>query len=197
MGALKRHLQDEHTKNLISRRSRQHWPCELCQQQATVYCPWDEARLCDLCDAKVHSANFLVARHSRHPLCPCCGDLAYQNAYTGFRIEPCRQQKPCVQCTLDASAACQQQRQQVDVEATLSSAESCCIDAIDEDVMSSASAPSPPKRRRSSGPRSTSSSKYTPFLSQEEGLGDSEDGSYYLPSSQSSSPPRSRRRLRR
>ncbi|KAL1823101.1 hypothetical protein ACET3Z_009879 [Daucus carota] len=46
--------------------------CELCKSSARVYCESDEARLCWSCDAKVHSANFLVARHVRNLLCHSC-----------------------------------------------------------------------------------------------------------------------------
>lgn len=46
--------------------------CELCKSTARVYCESDEARLCWSCDAKVHSANFLVARHVRNLLCHSC-----------------------------------------------------------------------------------------------------------------------------
>ncbi|XP_073148402.1 B-box zinc finger protein 32 [Henckelia pumila] len=42
--------------------------CELCDAEAAVFCPSDAANLCCPCDAKVHQANFLVARHFRHPL---------------------------------------------------------------------------------------------------------------------------------
>ncbi|WRX26444.1 B-box-type zinc finger - like 10 [Theobroma cacao] len=37
--------------------------CELCQEEAFVYCLADAAFLCWQCDDKVHQANFLVARH--------------------------------------------------------------------------------------------------------------------------------------
>ncbi|KAI3780773.1 hypothetical protein L2E82_10763 [Cichorium intybus] len=46
--------------------------CELCKSTAKVYCESDMASLCWSCDAKVHSANFLVARHSRSLLCQIC-----------------------------------------------------------------------------------------------------------------------------
>lgn len=46
--------------------------CELCKNTARVYCESDDARLCWSCDAKVHSANFLVARHVRNLLCHSC-----------------------------------------------------------------------------------------------------------------------------
>lgn len=47
--------------------------CELCKLKAAIYCGSDKARLCWGCDARVHSANFLVARHSRYLLCGECG----------------------------------------------------------------------------------------------------------------------------
>ncbi|XXG83214.1 hypothetical protein AAC387_Pa10g1018 [Persea americana] len=46
--------------------------CELCNSRAKMYCESDQASLCCRCDAKVHSANFLVARHSRTLLCHTC-----------------------------------------------------------------------------------------------------------------------------
>lgn len=46
--------------------------CELCKKPARTHCDSDQANLCLVCDAKVHSANFLVARHSRTLLCQSC-----------------------------------------------------------------------------------------------------------------------------
>ncbi|KAM3697296.1 hypothetical protein ACJW31_06G101500 [Castanea mollissima] len=46
--------------------------CELCKIQARTYCESDQACLCWGCDAKVHGANFIVARHSRTLLCATC-----------------------------------------------------------------------------------------------------------------------------
>ncbi|XP_009605578.1 zinc finger protein CONSTANS-LIKE 4-like [Nicotiana tomentosiformis] len=46
--------------------------CELCKGLARMYCESDNASLCWDCDAKVHSANFLAARHSRSLLCHVC-----------------------------------------------------------------------------------------------------------------------------
>uniref|UniRef100_A0A2N9F468 B box-type domain-containing protein n=1 Tax=Fagus sylvatica TaxID=28930 RepID=A0A2N9F468_FAGSY len=46
--------------------------CELCKVQAQTYCESDQASLCWDCDAQVHGANFLVARHSRTLLCHAC-----------------------------------------------------------------------------------------------------------------------------
>lgn len=49
--------------------------CELCSQEATLHCASDEAFLCFDCDARVHKANFLVARHLRQTLCSRCQSL--------------------------------------------------------------------------------------------------------------------------
>ncbi|XP_022139730.1 protein BFR2 [Momordica charantia] len=46
--------------------------CELCGQQARMFCESDQANLCWDCDEKVHCANFLVAKHSRSLLCHVC-----------------------------------------------------------------------------------------------------------------------------
>ncbi|CAI9784439.1 unnamed protein product [Fraxinus pennsylvanica] len=46
--------------------------CALCKGMATIYCESDHASLCWDCDVKVHSANFLVARHYRNLLCHVC-----------------------------------------------------------------------------------------------------------------------------
>ncbi|KAE8685639.1 hypothetical protein F3Y22_tig00111095pilonHSYRG00382 [Hibiscus syriacus] len=46
--------------------------CELCKEEASVYCWADSAFLCWNCDHKVHHANFLVARHVRCILCSKC-----------------------------------------------------------------------------------------------------------------------------
>lgn len=47
--------------------------CELCNKlRAKVVCESDKANLCWVCDVKVHSANFIVARHVRKLLCHVC-----------------------------------------------------------------------------------------------------------------------------
>ena len=46
--------------------------CELCNSLAKMHCDSDQASLCWDCDAKVHAANFLVAKHSRTLLCHLC-----------------------------------------------------------------------------------------------------------------------------
>lgn len=49
--------------------------CELCNAVSSVYCAADSAFLCSSCDASVHGANFLVARHVRWTRCVPCGSL--------------------------------------------------------------------------------------------------------------------------
>lgn len=61
--------------------------CELCKSPAKVYCDSDQARLCWTCDSKVHSANFLVARHSRSLLCRLCQSPTPWNA-SGEKLGP-------------------------------------------------------------------------------------------------------------
>ncbi|KAL1537450.1 B-box zinc finger protein 32-like [Salvia divinorum] len=46
--------------------------CELCNKVARMYCESDEASLCWTCDLRVHTANFLVAKHTRTLLCHAC-----------------------------------------------------------------------------------------------------------------------------
>lgn len=46
--------------------------CELCKKVARMYCDSDQASLCWDCDSRVHTANFLVAKHTRTLLCHAC-----------------------------------------------------------------------------------------------------------------------------
>ncbi|KAK8482133.1 hypothetical protein V6N13_017683 [Hibiscus sabdariffa] len=59
--------------------------CELCKLAATTYCESDQASLCWDCDAVVHGANFLVARHARCLLCHACQSLTPWRA-TGSKL---------------------------------------------------------------------------------------------------------------
>ncbi|KAK6134844.1 hypothetical protein DH2020_031433 [Rehmannia glutinosa] len=54
---------------------------------ARIHCESDQASLCWDCDAKVHSANFLVARHSRNLLCHVCQSPTPWSA-SGSRLGP-------------------------------------------------------------------------------------------------------------
>uniref|UniRef100_A0ACD6A1M1 Uncharacterized protein n=2 Tax=Avena sativa TaxID=4498 RepID=A0ACD6A1M1_AVESA len=61
--------------------------CELCGAAARVYCGADDATLCWGCDAQVHGANFLVARHARALLCRGCAQPTPWRA-AGPRLGP-------------------------------------------------------------------------------------------------------------
>lgn len=61
--------------------------CELCNGAAAVCCPSDSAFLCWSCDAKVHDANFLVARHIRNIICSRCKSFT-RNRVSGFGVVP-------------------------------------------------------------------------------------------------------------
>ncbi|XP_045814400.1 B-box domain protein 30-like [Trifolium pratense] len=49
--------------------------CELCKKPAKLFCESDQASLCWECDAKVHTANFIVTKHHRFLLCHICQSL--------------------------------------------------------------------------------------------------------------------------
>jgi hypothetical protein len=61
--------------------------CELCDSPAKMYCESDQASLCWDCDAQVHSANFLVSKHSRRLLCHVCQSLTPWNG-SGPKLLP-------------------------------------------------------------------------------------------------------------
>lgn len=61
--------------------------CELCNSPAKLFCESDQASLCWECDAKVHSANFLVTKHPRILLCHVCQSLTAWHG-TGPKFVP-------------------------------------------------------------------------------------------------------------
>lgn len=73
--------------------------CELCSCPARIHCESDQASLCWECDAKVHGANFLVARHSRCLLCRRC------QSPTPWRAEGSRLGATISVCQLCAAAS--------------------------------------------------------------------------------------------
>ncbi|KAL2321473.1 hypothetical protein Fmac_025852 [Flemingia macrophylla] len=76
--------------------------CELCDRRASLYCPSDSAFLCSECDAAVHAANFLVARHLRRLLCSKCDRFAGIHISGGAsRRLPCT----CASCS-DSLTSC-------------------------------------------------------------------------------------------
>ncbi|XP_047155536.1 zinc finger protein HD1-like [Vigna umbellata] len=61
--------------------------CDLCNSPAKLSCESDQASLCWECDAKVHSANFLVTKHLRILLCHVCQSLTAWHG-TGPKFVP-------------------------------------------------------------------------------------------------------------
>ncbi|XP_073003366.1 uncharacterized protein [Typha latifolia] len=112
--------------------------CELCEAEASVYCEPDAAFLCWACDATVHGANFLVARHVRRVACGACRSVESGRRISGAgacAADPVR--SVCRACDPDAEA---------------SSSSSSCVSAAE----SAAKAPAEGRRscrRRSSGSR--------------------------------------------
>lgn len=70
--------------------------CELCDGEASLYCAADEAHICWACDAKVHGANFLVARHTRAVLCGACG---MQTSWRASGANPTPRAGLCAECS--------------------------------------------------------------------------------------------------
>ncbi|KAI7743223.1 hypothetical protein M8C21_002765 [Ambrosia artemisiifolia] len=77
--------------------------CELCKSPAKIYCDSDQASLCWTCDTKVHSANFLVARHSRTLLCRHCQSPTPWTA-AGDKLSPSAV-SVCEKCSADAASS--------------------------------------------------------------------------------------------
>ncbi|XP_022848166.1 B-box zinc finger protein 32-like [Olea europaea var. sylvestris] len=61
--------------------------CDFCNSTARMYCESDQASLCRVCDARIHTANFLVAEHSRNLLCHTCQSPTPWNG-SGARLGP-------------------------------------------------------------------------------------------------------------
>lgn len=91
--------------------------CELCNDQAALFCPSDSAFLCFQCDVKVHQANFLVARHLRVILCSQCNSVT-KNRFSLSSPPP----RPalCPSCSRNSSA-------DSDLSSVSSSSSSTCV----------------------------------------------------------------------
>ncbi|KAJ7952055.1 B-box zinc finger protein [Quillaja saponaria] len=96
--------------------------CELCEGEATVYCGSDSAFLCRNCDAGVHQANFLVARHIRQTLCSKCKGFS-GNQVSGFGSGNPR--PVCLSCSPEKSSGEVYSVSSCSSSACASSTESC------------------------------------------------------------------------
>lgn len=107
--------------------------CELCRGRASLYCASDSAFLCLDCDAKVHEANFLVARHVRRMLCRAC-DRFDGNVVSGVGSRPV--QSLCRSCEAEDG----------DRRSAASSSSSACVSTAE-------SVPAPPGTPRNTAER--------------------------------------------
>ncbi|KAJ8749372.1 hypothetical protein K2173_018861 [Erythroxylum novogranatense] len=87
--------------------------CELCKLPARTYCESDQASLCWDCDAKIHDANFLVARHSRALLCQTCQAVTPWRA-TGVKLG--RTVSVCERCTHNSEEQHEEEKEDDDEE---------------------------------------------------------------------------------
>ncbi|GFP99163.1 B-box zinc finger protein 32 [Phtheirospermum japonicum] len=97
--------------------------CELCNADATVFCSSDAAFLCWSCDAKVHDANFLVARHVRLSVCSSCRN------FTGQEIAGAGSQPPRAICS-----SCSDEDEEGVISSGYSSFSSDCISSTTSPV---------------------------------------------------------------
>ncbi|XP_016515892.2 uncharacterized protein LOC107832542 [Nicotiana tabacum] len=131
--------------------------CELCNGFARIYCESDQANLCWDCDAKVHSANFLVARHSRSLLCHVCQSptaWSAAGAKVGRTISVCER---CVNVERNGEEG--EDAEEIDLE--------------DIQVVPWSSTPTPPPASSSSSDESLNSHKYSSLKRRREDNDDS------------------------
>uniref|UniRef100_A0A7C9A321 B box-type domain-containing protein n=1 Tax=Opuntia streptacantha TaxID=393608 RepID=A0A7C9A321_OPUST len=114
--------------------------CELCSAEATVYCASDSAYLCCSCDAKVHNANFLVARHFRSFICSKCRNLA-DFRFSGSGISPAARNL-CKSCSPEEFH---------EEDDSLSSSSSSCVSSTTEEEAVSSAARKRREKKRSVG----------------------------------------------
>ncbi|KAK6915206.1 hypothetical protein RJ641_020323 [Dillenia turbinata] len=94
--------------------------CELCNGEAALYCSSDVAYLCCACDARVHGANFLVARHLRQVVCSKCKQInGAPISGAGF----CDLRRLC--------SSCSPQSDEPDGSSSSSSLPSACVSTTD------------------------------------------------------------------
>lgn len=121
--------------------------CGLCEKEAAVYCEADSAFLCWACDAAVHGANFLVARHVRWVACGECWSLDTGRFISGPGSPPIR--SICRSCDSDTVSS---QSMLSSMSSTcLSSAESTATPAREGERKLGRRPPSGRRRRRLGG----------------------------------------------
>ncbi|GAA0147233.1 hypothetical protein LIER_06983 [Lithospermum erythrorhizon] len=76
--------------------------CDVCEkEEAMVFCPADEAALCQACDHRVHHANKLATKHHRLSLqCPSSKDCP--------RCDICQKRRALLFCREDRAILCRE-----------------------------------------------------------------------------------------
>ncbi|KAK7349084.1 hypothetical protein VNO77_06161 [Canavalia gladiata] len=135
--------------------------CELCNQQASLYCPSDSAFLCSNCDATVHRANFLVARHLRHLICSKCNRFAgihITGAIFRSHASTCRSCSPEIppddvdsvssssSTSVSSSESCATAPKKIKARRTMAEKMRSCSSSVTDDA-----SPAAKKRRRNVG----------------------------------------------
>lgn len=128
--------------------------CELCNRLARIYCESDHANLCWDCDLKVHSANFLVAKHSRSLLCHVCQSSTAWSA-AGAKIG--RTASVCERCVNDEGTGREEEEEDDVEEEENEDEDEEEIDLEDIQVVPWSSTPPPPPASSSSSDESLNS----------------------------------------
>ncbi|KAM0003392.1 putative transcription factor interactor and regulator Znf-B family [Helianthus debilis subsp. tardiflorus] len=84
----------------VTNNSKMKINCDVCnKQEATVFCPADDAALCAACDHRVHHANTLAGKHPRFPLLP-------PSPKDSPLCDICQDQKALLFCQQDRAILC-------------------------------------------------------------------------------------------
>ncbi|CAJ1934175.1 unnamed protein product [Sphenostylis stenocarpa] len=149
-------LREEVKKKITEEKREMEEGCSMCKQRAAIVCDSDQAKLCWDCDEKVHSANFLVAKHWRVGLCVSCRSrtpwkasgekltptvafcqscVAHADSMWHWLLNNIHQYRPCANPRNNNGA----ERENESASASWPS-NSFCIDSHDETACSSSSA---------------------------------------------------------
>ncbi|XP_057493418.1 B-box zinc finger protein 20-like [Actinidia eriantha] len=76
--------------------------CDVCnEQEASVFCPADEAALCNNCDNRVHDANKLAGKHTRF-------SLLHPSLKEYPRCDICQERRAFLFCQEDRAILCRE-----------------------------------------------------------------------------------------
>ncbi|GFY94417.1 B-box zinc finger family protein [Actinidia rufa] len=78
------------------------WKCDVCnKQEASVFCPAEEAALCNNCDSRVHAANKLAGKHTRF-------SLLHPSLKESPRCDICQERRAFLFCQEDRAILCRE-----------------------------------------------------------------------------------------